>query len=206
MSGNNGVNITASIIDGATRGYIQGTSRANARNAAEWKRAYNGLVDEYNVLMGEFNDLNKRFHRMGELYKQVQKTRDEYGEMIDDLNKTVQELNTVVLSGNADRTKAYDYIIELSNALRLADPNNLTLTNPNSILSNVNFYSAKRMQEAANLINAEVASGSISQFSKHNDAGRFKTESDKRLERGGKYKEAADKGILEVDKNITPTF
>lgn len=203
MSGNN---LTANIIDSAARGHMLGVARANAQSAAEWSREYNGLVRKYNELMAERNDLNARLIRVSELYKEVASARDKYGEMIESQNKTVNKLNSALLSASADRSKAYEYIIELSKALSKFDPSNSALTNPNAILAEVNFYSAKRMNESSERIKQELKSGETTQFSKINDSDQFELEAEKRKERGGLYKGAADKGITEVDKTITPVF
>lgn len=201
-----GSNITADIINGAVRGHLIASARNNAQSAAEWKRSYNGLVAKYNQLMDEYNDLNRRFKRMGEQYKEVQKTRDEYAEMITELNERVYRMNSDILAGNADRTKAYDFILELTKVVRKHEPENKLLSNPNNILAEVNFYSAKRMKESSKLIEDELKTGAPSLFSRGNDKQKLDQQAETRTQRGNSYKNAADSGIYEVDKSITPVF
>jgi len=198
--------ITSAIINGAAQGHLIGTSRANAQNAADWSNAYNQLVAKYNVLMGEFNAKNKEAYDLNNALNEVKATRDEYADMVHGLNSRVYSMNSNILSGNADRTKAYEYIVALSEVVKKYEPNNQLLSNPNKILSEVNFYSAERMRESSSLISEEVRSGVLSLFSKGNDLSQIDNQAEIRMQRGNTYKQAADKGIFEVDPTITPTF
>lgn len=157
-------------------------------------------------MMDERNEFAQKIYDMQQAINNLTEERDKIAAERREKAFSLSRVNSNVLAVAADRTKAYDFIIELTNIVRKYEPDNTLLSNPNAILSQVNFYSEQRMKESAEKVRTELRAGGYTEFSRITNDKQFEHLASVRHEKGQAYKGTADMGITSVNEEITPPY